>query len=299
MAATERGSKARASAGPNDRPLADLFRKEPYLIFSGDPTRMTVLWQLTATDTSLVQWGVDSSYATGGVLTTEYGTDHQHWWTLEDLTPGQHYLYRVVVQGVSHPGSFNAAPPPTASRLDFLAYGDTRSYPADHDQVAASMMATWNAAPTFQSFALVVGDLVDNGANELDWTNQFFSPAYRHIRDFMAQVPYQSCMGNHEGNGILFVKYFPYPFVNTRYWSFDYGPLHVAVVDQYTTYTSGSAQYNWLASDLAASPKPWKFIALHEPGWSAGGGHDKFVSQSQDRWSTGAKTGNRRPGTQL
>ncbi|MBI3683978.1 MAG: metallophosphoesterase, partial [Acidobacteria bacterium] len=39
-----------------------------------------------------------------------------------------------------------------------------------------------------------------------------------------------------------------------------------------TSYTPGSAQLEWLAADLAASRKTWKFVLLHEPGWSAAGG---------------------------
>jgi hypothetical protein len=77
-------------------------------------------------------------------------------------------------------------------------------------------------------------------------------------------------MGNHEGAGILFKKYFPSPFVAGRYWSFDYGPAHFVVVDQYVPYGPGSAQLNWIEDDLAATDKPWKFMYLHEPGWSAG-----------------------------
>jgi hypothetical protein len=63
-----------------------------------------------------------------------------------------------------------------------------------------------------------------------------------------------------------------------RYWSFDYGPAHFAVVDQYTSYGPGSAQLTWLQNDLASTNKPWKFIYLHEPGWSAGGGHENNTS---------------------
>jgi hypothetical protein len=59
--------------------------------------------------------------------------------------------------------------------------------------------------------------------------------------------------------------------VGGRYWSFDYGPAHFVVVDQYTSYGPGSAQLLWIENDLAASAKPWKFLYLHEPGWSAGG----------------------------
>ena len=55
------------------------------------------------------------------------------------------------------------------------------------------------------------------------------------------------------------------------YYSFDYGPIHFSVLDQFTSYAIGSPQYEWLVNDLAATTKPWKFILLHEPGWSAGG----------------------------
>ena len=94
----------------------------------------------------------------------------------------------------------------------------------------------------------------------------------------MANTAHQGTMGNHEGTGTLFVKYLPAPFVGGRYWSFDYGPIHVTVVDQYTSYTPGSAQLLWIASDLARTNKTWKFLLLHEPGWSAAGGHANNTS---------------------
>lgn len=100
-----------------------------------------------------------------------------------------------------------------------------------------------------------------------------FDPDYPGIRSMLAQLPYQVAMGNHEESGALFSKYFPYPFAGARYWSFDYGPAHVAIVDQYTAYGPGSPQLAWLESDLASTDKPWRFVSLHEPGWSAGGGH--------------------------
>jgi hypothetical protein len=90
-------------------------------------------------------------------------------------------------------------------------------------------------------------------------------------------VPFQACMGNHEGAGTLFQKYFPYPYVAARYWSYDYGPAHFAYVDQYVDYSPGSPQYEWLRNDLMTATKPWRFVVLHEPGWSAGGGHENSL----------------------
>jgi hypothetical protein len=83
-------------------------------------------------------------------------------------------------------------------------------------------------------------------------------------------LPFQATMGNHERKGILFQKYFPYPFVADRYWSFDYGPAHFCAIDQFVKYDSGSAQLQWLAKDLQDTKKPWKILFFHQPGWSAG-----------------------------
>jgi len=100
----------------------------------------------------------------------------------------------------------------------------------------------------------------------------------------LAELPYQACMGNHEEPGVLFAEFFPYPFVDGRYWSFDYGPAHFSIVDQYVSYSPGSPQIAWLDADLAASDKPWKFVVLHEPGWSAGGGHDNDALTQATIW---------------
>jgi hypothetical protein len=98
----------------------------------------------------------------------------------------------------------------------------------------------------------------------------------------LAELPYQSCMGNHEESGVLFKKYFPYPYEADRYWSFDYGPVHFVMVDQYVPYGSGSTQHTWIGNDLAATSKPWKIIVLHEPGWSAGGNHGNNATVQND-----------------
>jgi hypothetical protein len=135
------------------------------------------------------------------------------------------------------------------------------------------MVTAYNNDADFQSLIISGGDLVSDGNNESYWDSQFFAPSYNNIQKMLGNLPYQSCIGNHEGTGVLFKKYFPYPYIDGRYWSFDYGPAHFVVVDQYTNYGAGSAQLTWIQNDLAATSKPWKFIYLHEPGWSAGGGH--------------------------
>jgi hypothetical protein len=260
--------------------LPHVTRKAPYLIYNGDNTEMQVLWQLILPDTCAIEWGLDETYSLGSLETQEYGDDHQHSHTIGGLTPSTMYHYRVVAREDSFAASFRTAPPAHATDVSFLVYGDTRSYPADHDDVAAAMISAYTADPNLHSVILCVGDLVNSGNLEDDWDSQFFDPSYTNIQAMLASLPYQACRGNHEGSGILFRKYFPYPYVSPCYWSFDYGPAHFVVIDQYLSYAPGSAQYNWIVADLAATTKPWKFMIFHEPGWSAGGHSNELPVQN-------------------
>ncbi len=248
-----------------------ITKKAPYLIFNGKPDEMQVQWQLSTTSECTIDWGTDTTYSTGTAQTDEYGSDHQHQYFISDLQPAVKYFYRVTAGTDIHTGNFRSAPSDTVNAIKFIAYGDTRSYPADHNEVAKKIIAEINADEQLQTVLISVGDLVRYGDNESDWTDQFFNPAYPNIINMLSRLPYQSSRGNHEQSAVLFQKYFPYPFISGRYWSFDYGPLHFVMVDQYTTYSTGSAQLNWIENDLATTDKPWKFIVLHEPGWSAGG----------------------------
>jgi hypothetical protein len=165
------------------------------------------------------------------------------------------------------------APSASATTVNFVSYGDDRSNPSVHNAVAGQVNSLFQADPSYQTLNLAEGDLVSNGDNDSTWTSEFFDPKYTNIRTELANISDLSVMGNHEGSGALFVRYFPMPFVSERYWSFDYGPMHVIMMDQYISYGSGSAEYNWIKNDLETTNKKWKIIVLHEPGWSAGGGH--------------------------
>jgi hypothetical protein len=62
-----------------------------------------------------------------------------------------------------------------------------------------------------------------------------------------------------DGYGPLLRGYWPDLFSASPphfYYSFDYGPVHVAVLDPWTcAFDPGSEQYEWLSRDLEASSK--------------------------------------------
>ncbi|HBA88143.1 MAG TPA: hypothetical protein DCZ75_09220 [Geobacter sp.] len=244
------------------------IRKAPYLMFEGSNTSMSVLWQTDATESNTLRWGTDTAYTTGQATVGVYGSDFQHKYTITGLQPDTKYYYEVAGYGT---GSFRTAPASSATSLKFLAYGDSRSYPASHETVASRMRSKYAADPAYQTLVLHDGDFVGSDT-EADWTAHYFvsGGSYPQMRALQAEVPMVGARGNHEGTGAVYKKYFPYPYAANYYWSFDYGPVHFTVIDNYASFTAGSAQYNWLVNDLSSTTKPWKVILEHEPGWGAG-----------------------------
>lgn len=248
-----------------------LMRKPPYLMLAENNAQMKVLWQLNSTGTCTLSWGNNTQYSLGSRQTSEFDTAHQHSFTITNLIPSVRYYYKVVADTDVYRGSFRAPPGSDEKETKFIVYGDSRSYPADHDLVADAIISTYAADSSYQTVILSVGDLVNDGDQESDWDTEFFDTGYRNLQTMLATIPYETAIGNHEEHGLLYKKYFPYPFVGDRYWSFDYGPAHFVMVDQYTDCGPGSRQLDWIKRDLASTGKLWKFLCMHEPGWSAGG----------------------------
>jgi len=267
-------TKAAATPTPSGGLTPVNLTKGPDLIYTGLNTSMEVFWQWTATTSFRVDWGADTTYALGSSPVSAYDTtNHLYKYTITGLTAATKYDYRVVVGSQYSNGTFFTSPSTSATALKFVSYGDTRTNPTKHDAIAAQVISLYQSDPGYQTLLPFTGDAVSDGDTDSDWTSQFFSPSFTHIRTELANVALAPVMGNHEGSGGLFALYFPEPFVAGRYYSFDYGPAHFTMIDQYTSYTVGSAQYNWIKSDLAASTKTWNIAVFHEPGWSANGGH--------------------------
>jgi hypothetical protein len=249
------------------------INKGPYLLYDDDNTRMEVLWQTDSACLDTLSWGTDMDYLSGVAVVPEFGLDNQHRYIITGLEPGTKYYYKLTSGMSDYYGSFSTAPPAGSSSLQFFAYGDSRTGVNNHNRIAGKINECWTSEPENQTFVLSMGDLVTNGNLESYWTKELFNYDYQNITYMMANLPLMACRGNHEGDAFLFGKYFPYPFINSYYYSFDYGPAHIAFIDIYTPIKPGSEQYNWLVNDLSRSASPWKFICLHTPAWSAGGGH--------------------------
>ena len=131
-----------------------------------------------------------------------------------------------------------------------LAYGDSRTNGSAHNTIAGRVMSLFQADPAFQTLELNVGDWVSTDT-ESAWSGEWYNPSYTNIRAQDASIAETGVRGNHESGATYFKRYWPQPYQpGGLYRSFDYGPVHVAMLDQYTSYSAGSTQHNWLKDDL-------------------------------------------------
>jgi len=265
--------------------LAATLKKGPYLLYSGDPTTMSVLWQSDAAPTaSSIEWGLTPDCTAGAASGRAFGSDFQFETTLTGLIPGALYYYRVRLDGLLLAGSFRAAPPVASTRATFYIYGDSRSNPAMQDTVTASLMRDMRADPNRrQGLILHVGDATRDGTVEANWTTDHFPRTRPHLLDYQANMATAILRGNHDGTSdpALFRKYYPYRYADRAacYYAFDWGPIHFAIVDDQAARAPGSPQYSWLAGDLSTSLQPWKVVAWHMPAYGSGAHASSVTNQ--------------------
>ena len=253
--------------------------KGPYLIYEGQPSEMVVLWQTRETEHCTISWGEDERFLHGSRTCHEY-SEHLYRETLTGLTPNTLYMYRITYGDSESVSSFRSASTDDSTDLRFLAWTDTQwvdnnavGRPGTGSCMYSSMAATLRdelrSDPALQTFVLHGGDWV-GGPTEEVWRAFFRKTSARSL---LSQVPMLGCIGNHDVGytftGDTFTKYWPYPFVEDHYWSFDCGPAHFVILDQYTdaflATGTDDAQIEWLADDLRTHDRTWTIAVFHNP----------------------------------
>ena len=204
--------------------------------------------------------------------------------TLTGLDPMTRYTYSVRTDGgSSEEYSFATGPlPKSPAPFTFLVFGDSQSghplrpnYAPWHDTLTAAYSRNPDAR-----FLMNVGDPVEVGQYAMHWIN-WFSAA----KDVIARIPEMPVQGNHETyvdaneSATARPAYFTSQFkvftngpdgLRGQTYSFDYGDVHIAVIDSQQDEESAIAgpllprQAAWLADDLARSARTWKLVFFHK-----------------------------------
>ncbi len=236
----------------------------PYLVYHGDPSTMTILWRTGEASETTLRWGRENFRFEQGELQVEPYDEANRLYraTLTGLEPNTRYTYQLQVGDQYAPGMFYTAPAPDADKVKFLIYGGTAQGAAEHEKISKALYDKIYRDPAYHSLLLHAGNWVSRIDRLSDWDEQFFSREReaRHARYMQSRMPIMGAVGDRQGNTDLFKQLFPFEFAGGPYHSFQYGPVHVTVMDAHTDYSEGSAQYQWLADDLQGATAPWKIL---------------------------------------
>jgi acid phosphatase type 7 len=222
--------------------------------------------------------------------TTGLAADYyQHVAKVTGLAASSTYSYDILVSGVdlnATTDTFTTAPPRGTGIVSFVMFGDSGTGSPEQAQIASLLDG--------ESFDLALhgGDLAygvstgTGGATYQTMEDWFFSMYRRWLR----RDPVMPAIGNHDsrasnldGRPYLDMFVLPtqgaspgYPDHAERYYSFDYGPMHVIVLDTELAFQDPAreaVQLAWADADLAATSQPWKVALYHRSPYSAGGEH--------------------------
>jgi hypothetical protein len=135
--------------------------------------------------------------------------------------------------------------------------------------------------------ALALGDLQYNSASLSNLRNSY-DKSWGRFKSITTPV-----LGNHESTGSGYFDYFygsgvnngPYGQRGKGYYSYNLGSWHVIALNSNCSRVPckvGSAQEQWLRSDLAANPRSCTLAFWHHPRFSSG--HDGDGTFMKDLW---------------
>jgi hypothetical protein len=252
---------------------------QPYLM-GVQSNSVWVLVECSTNDTVIIDYGLTPSYgSTAGtsIINTTTNSTYVHKINLTGLNENTHYFYRAR-QLSSASGGYSFITAPNGSiPMRFCWIGDYRSGTAVHDQIC-------QLVPQYMPrFYLNGGDVAVTGSYT-DFKNEFFRTGELNL---ISNVPFFLTTGNHEGwdvNTKAFTKGITVQSGTEDYYSFDYGSVHVLVLNTEISYSQGSNQYNFAMADLSSTTKPWKIVISHKPAYCSGGhGEDAgMITMSQN-----------------
>jgi acid phosphatase type 7 len=247
------------------------FTRGPFLQ-NATSNSIQIIWKTMVPADTVVEYGIPFG-------TTRYYADPKlvtlHVATLTNLAPATGYAYRALSSAGTNAARSDAAAfrtLKTAGAFSFLVVGDTGWGSAGQHQIASAM------ARSGADLVVVVGDVMYPAFTLEELDTKCLSVYHDQLRT----TPFFFLLGNHDrfASPTAFLEAFYLPTNSAtgteHFYSFDHGDAHFVMlhtdvgISGGADYSPGSLQYQWLAADLAATCKPWKFLFFHNPIRSSG-----------------------------
>ena len=240
------------------------FGKQPYLQALTDST-VVVRWETSTAQAGMVEYGQTAIY-NRKVSHSDLTVDHEL--TLTRLQMDTLYYYRAVSGSDTSAGATFHSNVTGDRPFRFFVHGDDRSDRAAHQRVVNRMLL---ASPK-ANLALNVGDLTYRGSGSGYRT--FFDAE----RELMRRLPMYPALGNHDTRKMAnWFRFFALPN-NERWYTVRYGNSAFHCLDNYSSYTPGSPQYEWLVSELRADSADSSlrhiFVWFHDPPYTTNASHN-------------------------
>lgn len=234
--------------------------------------RASLVWTTSGGASSVAFWkpqGERVSIESDAVPTEFLTGAEQRIAQLTDLSADTIYCYELLDeagQPVFGPYGFRTAPEAdTDERIDILVFGDSGGGGADQIAVAEQL----TTVPI--DFVLHTGDVAYGSGTLPELEEKYF----RIYESWLGSFPVFLASGNHD---YATADLGPYrevfalpenggPDGVERWYSFDWGPVHVAVLD---TERNDAAQAEFLEHDLASTDRPWRIVVAHKGPYSSG-----------------------------
>lgn len=268
----------------------------PYLQ-KATPTSMKILWNTNVATDGLIRYGTNPYILNQTSTTVPSATTHNA--ALTGLSPNTKYYYSIETSSGAvlerTLDNYFITPPNvgTEKKTRIWAMGCFGSGKLPQRMVQESFLE--QIRNDYVDMFLQMGDLAYANANETDFQKNYFEP-YQTYRT-MKQTPIYPSLGNHEYGsvnydynnltGLTYYNIFDLftnaeagglPSTTERYYSFNYGNIHVVSIDPYgkeaTTnkrvWQYGSTQRDWLKRDLLANTQKWTIVLVHSAPYSKG-----------------------------
>ncbi|MDF3143067.1 MULTISPECIES: fibronectin type III domain-containing protein [unclassified Streptomyces] len=238
-----------------------LVTRGPYVVQT-DRTSARVLWWTNTPAPSTVDYGIGTISASVYDPTPRL----QHAMLLGGLAPGTEYGYQVRSGNAMFGGCrfTTAASPGTA--FTFAAVGDFGGGSGQETRIA-NLIAASSA-----QFVQTVGDNVYPDAQDPDpehFYSDFDNRFYKQYGPVIRTRTFFAANGNKEYYGDGAAARNLWTPNNQRWYSYEWGDVHVLVVDSEQPLGAGSPQRAFVNADLAAATTAWKICVVHRPPYSS------------------------------
>jgi len=272
--------------------------RAPYLQMASSDS-VTIHWQTKKQNIGVVRIGrgihqVDKVFS-------EDVADDEHSIRLTGLQPNTKYYYSVGTREFSiYEGSdywFKTSPSSNDSRsaIRFWVTGDQGQAGKIQSDVRDAMLS-WTKKNSVNAeksksldFWLTTGDNAYRSGTNQQFQDNFFIP-YATI---LKHTPVWPAYGNHDARRWVFHNIFSFPTkgeaggvasATEKYYSFDYGALHVVMLDSQTSrIQKNSKMLRWLQKDLAATKQKWLVAVFHHPPFTKGSHNSDNPADSLNR----------------